>query len=517
MLVEMHAHTAEHSPCSTIPAVELIRQVFAKGLQGIIFTDHHYCWPEEELLKVRREAQVPDHFLILSGQEVRTTEAGDVLVYCADRSLDKGTPLAGIRAEYPAAALVLAHPYRNGRTPEDSLLNNPLLDGIEIFNANHSMRENSRALQDWHRHKFTAIGGTDTHGGGYAGMYPTQFDHPVTGMAELAAELKAGRCRPFLKEIPRSGANTLVTEVVIGTKGEDEVRERIIIRKMTDEHAWRSADRAFRIMTELVNHGFEAGSYRIPRPIDEDAVTMTLIEESLRGKSLYDRLRTDPVTEGREWVFMAARWLAKLHGCRLRLTPVDEFIRKEERRLPRYLERFTSIRHQFSDRVEEIVGLIREEERRLAKEEAGTFVQGHGDYHLKNIFVCSERAGTYLAAIDFEGSCVMPPAFDVGCFLAQFSNQLYAFPEIRAAYPDDLFLDAYREAAGGVPEGFFRQVELFRARINLSIAAYLIKVGLGESENLWRILLETEQTLLRGEQGRRDYANRNVGDAGDTA
>jgi aminoglycoside phosphotransferase (APT) family kinase protein len=500
VLIEMHAHTAEQSPCSVIPAVELIRQVFAKGLQGIIFTDHHHFWSDQELLKVRREAQVPDHFLILSGQEVRTPEVGDVLVYGADRSLDKGTPLAGIRVLFPGAALVWAHPYRDGRLPGESFLHNPLLDGIEVFNSNHTVRENSRGLQDWHRHKFTAIGGTDTHGDGYAGMYPTQFDHPVTGMAELAGELKAGRCRPFLKEIPRSGANTLVTEVVIGTKGEDEVRERIIIRKMTDERAWRSADRAFRIMTELTAHGFDVGRYRIPRPIDEDAGSMTLIEESLRGKSLYDRLRADPVTEGREWLVMAARWLAKLHGCRLRLTPSDEFLKKEERRLPRYLERFTDIRHQFSGRVEEIVAIILKEERQLAKEKAGTFVQGHGDYHLKNIFVCQDRVTAYLAAIDFAGSAVMPPAFDVGCFLAQFSNQLHGFPEIRSAYPDDIFLDAYTEAAGGVTAGFRRQVELFRARINLSIAAYLIKVGLGESENLWRLLLETEQTLLRGEQ-----------------
>ena len=229
---------------------------------------------------------------------------------------------------------------------------------------------------------------------------------------------------------------------------------------------------------------------------------MNLIEESLRGKALYYRLRSDPVPEGREWLVMAARWLAKLHNCRLRITPSDEFITREQRRLPRYLERFTSIRHQFSGRVEEIVTLIQKEEHRLAREESMTFVQGHGDYHLKNIFVCQERATSYLAAIDFAGSSVMPPAFDVGCFLAQFRNQLHAFPEILAAYPDTLFLDAYIDAMGDVPDGFAGQVELFRARINLSIAAYLIKVGLGESENLWRILLETEQTLLCGEQGR---------------
>jgi hypothetical protein len=41
-------------------------------------------------------------------------------------------------------------------------------------------------------------------------------------------------------------------------------------------------------------------------------------------------------------------------------------------------------------------------------------------------------------------------------------------------------------------------VELFFARSNLSIAAYLIKVGMGGSEDLWRVLLEAEQALSAG-------------------
>ena len=37
--MEMHAHTSEHSPCSSVSAVELVRRVFAKGLQGIVLTE----------------------------------------------------------------------------------------------------------------------------------------------------------------------------------------------------------------------------------------------------------------------------------------------------------------------------------------------------------------------------------------------------------------------------------------------------------------------------------------------
>jgi hypothetical protein len=43
----------------------------------------------------------------------------------------------------------------------------------------------------------------------------------------------------------------------------------------------------------------------------------------------------------------------------------------------------------------------------------------------------------------------------------------------------------------------FRQVEVFRARTSLSISFYLIKLKLGDSENLWRVLVEAEHHLAR--------------------
>jgi predicted metal-dependent phosphoesterase TrpH len=226
MLLEMHSHTAEHSPCSHVSAIELIRRVYAKGLQGVVFTDHHFLWSDEELEKVWHEAGVPGHFLVLSGQEVRTSDMGDVLVYGADESIPRDTPLADIRARQAKAALILAHPYRNNSRPERAKLLNPFLDGVEIFSSNQSVSENSRGLRDWHAYRFTAIAGTDTHALSYSGIYPTQFDHPVDNIMALAAELQAGRCRPFFKEIPKAGTQIELTEITIGTKGDNEIRPR---------------------------------------------------------------------------------------------------------------------------------------------------------------------------------------------------------------------------------------------------------------------------------------------------
>ena len=501
MLLEMHCHTAEHSSCSAVPAVELVRQVHAKGLQGIVLTDHHFLWSPAELAVLRREAGVPDHFRILSGQELSSADLGDVLVYGAGESLPKGTSLAEVRTRFPAAALVWAHPYRGNREPDLARLETLGLDGVEIFNSNHTVRGNSRGLRDWHRLRFTATAGTDTHGANYAGLYPTMFDHPVASIDELAAEIRAGRCRPFLKEIPRSGAHALVTEVTIGTKGQDEQRERFIVRELESAPRWQSAERAFHILQALVERGFDTGLFRVPRPIDEDQAGMILIEQGVRGKSLFDKLTTSAPEDWHEYVELAARWLARLHGLRLALTPATEFTLREEQRLARYQKRFSAIDHPHARKATEIGERVLAEERALLAAGPELLVQGHGDYHPKNIFIGQDsqenRSTLFVAAIDFESSLLVPPAFDVGCFLAQFRNQFFSRPRILAAVPEELFLQAYTVEAGGVSADFPRQVELFRARANLSIAAYLIKVGLGESPDLWRVLVEAERALTQ--------------------
>jgi 3',5'-nucleoside bisphosphate phosphatase len=499
MLIEMHSHTSEHSRCSRVPAVELVKQVFAKGLQGIVFTDHHYLWNNRELKEVRHASAVPDHFLIMTGQEVTTSGRGDVLVYGADEAIERGVTIEEIRARFPNAALVWAHPYRNGHLPEDASLLLPLLDGIEIFSTNHTVRENSKGLRDWHRLRFTAVSGTDTHGSGYAGLYPTQFDHPVATVLDIADEIVKGRCRPFLKEIPRSGASSRVTEVTIGAKGMDEIRERLVIRTIPGAYKWKTAERAFHIMEVISNHGFTGGPFRVPLPIDEDPESRTLIEQGMRGKLLYDKLLTASREDGRLYVRMTAQWLARLHSCRLRITPPDEFAKKETKRLDNYLERFTSISHPHTRKADEILSAIREEEAGRFNGTPDALVQGHGDFHPKNVLIGQDsqdnRETLFVAAIDFESSLCLPPAFDVGCFLAQFRNQFFPHKEILRDFPDDIFLDAYREASGRLDEGFSGQVELFRARTNMSIAAYLIKLGMGAGEDLWRVLVEAEHAL----------------------
>ena len=499
MLLEMHCHTAEYSACSSVPAVELLRRVLARGLQGIVLTDHHHLWQEPELKALRRSAGVPDHFLLFSGQEVNTCDRGDVLVYGADAPIPRATPLAVIRADWPRAALVWAHPYRNGRLPDDGHLLCPDLDGVEIFTSNHSVAENSRALFDWHRLRFIAIAGTDTHGSQYAGTYPTIFDHPLDSIHELADEIRCGRCRPFFKEIPHSGANSQVTEVIIGVKGETETRERIIIRTIASPNKWKSAERAAAIMAALSDSSFSDKRFRVPLPIGIDSERMTLIEQGLRGKLLFDKILAASPEDGRAYLELTARWLGRLHAARLAVTPATEFAEREPGRLEHYLSRFVAINHVHTKRATGIRDAILAGEQQLFVS-SSELAQGHGDFHPKNVIIGQDnqenRETLFAAAIDFESSLMLPPAFDVGTFLAQFRNQFFANPEILARLNEEIFLDAYAIEAGPPTGEFLRQVELFRARTNLGIASYLIKVGMGESEDLWRVLVEAERALL---------------------
>jgi hypothetical protein len=502
MILEMHSHTAEHSRCSSADAAGLVQRNFDQGLQGTVLTDHHYLWPAEELRKLRARVKVPPYYLILAGQEVDVRDFGHVLVFGADESISPGASLRDIRSRFPQAALVWAHPYRDEEIPSREKLFHPLIDGVEIFTSNHTVVENNRALRDWHEHKFTALSGTDTHAVSYSGLYPTLFDHPVQNVEELAAEIKAGRCRPFFREVPRSGtSNMRVMEITVGPERRGTGPEKFIIRTLADADTWRSAERTTSITTQLRSHGFETGRFRIPEQLGQDEQHRTIIEQAVQGKTLFDVLAASGREDARRYLHMTAEWLARLHNARLQITPPGEFLPAEEERLGHYLSAFQKLNHRQTRRAQEIMERVIAMENELYRHRPAEMVQGHGDYHPKNIFVGRDiengRSFTFIAAIDFGSSSAMPPAFDVGTFLAQFRNQFYGNKNVLSKVSEQLFLEAYMHQAADLDADFLSQVELFMARTTLSICYYLIKVGLGDSENLWRVLVEAGNILTR--------------------
>jgi hypothetical protein len=482
-----------------VSAVDIVQRNFDIGLQGTVLTDHHYLWLPEEIEQLRRIIKVPDYYLILSGQEVNTPELGDVLIYGADVSIERGTSLKDLRNNFPDAAIIWAHPYRQENSPPREKLFHPLIDGVEIFSSNHTVAESSRALRDWHNFKFAAIAGTDTHALSYAGLYPTIFDHPVRTITELACEIRAGRCRPFFKEIPRSGSSsTRVTEIAVGTGKSGDIRERFIIKKHKDLGAWHSAARMSQVMDEIRRHGFDKGRFRVPKPLSNEQESLTTIEEGIKGKTLFDKLVEAAPRRARNDLEMAAGWLARLHNRGLRITPPEEFFKDERHRLERYVSAFYRTRHPHTRKAQEIMDRVVAFEGSEYGNHPEKLVQGHGDFHPKNIFIgqdSDDPSSRFVAAIDFGSSYAMPRAFDVGTFLAQFRNQFYGRQDVLSKVSESVFLQKYLNEAQQLDDDFLRQVEVFRARTSLSIGYYLIKLDLGESENLWRVLVEAEHHL----------------------
>lgn len=494
MLIDIHLHSSRHSACSAADPGELVRAAAARNLQGVVLTDHHYLWSKEELEALRTETAIGPHFLIFSGQEVET-EIGHVLVFGAAETIPEKLNLAELRLKFPRAALVWAHPFRS-REPDPAVLVNPDLDAVEILNTNHTAKEHYHALAAWHRCRFTAVAGSDAHEVRLAGVFPTVFDHPVKSVRELAAEIRAGRCRPFLKEIPRAGGNIVVTAISLGSKGEDEYRQRLILKRVTDRNKWRQSSAALEVVSSLLERGYGQGVYRIPRIIEVDEKERIIIEEGQRGKLLFELLPAVSPRVGARYFRMAARWLGRLHGEKIRIGDAERTMKKERRRFQSYLNRFQNTGHPGRERVAKLLELAAEREEELFARDADRFVQIHGDYHPKNIIIGQDRmqdiSTLFVSVIDFDNSLLFDPAFDVGGFLAQFAYQFRRFPAVLASCREEDFVAAYLGKRSKPREGFEERVRLFKLRANLSIANYLIKVGQGGSPDLDAILADSE-------------------------
>lgn len=176
---------------------------------------------------------------------------------------------------------------------------------------------------------------------------------------------------------------------------------------------------------------------------------------------------------------------------------MDELYREEPERLQRYVKALRERAHPHAERVAQLRDAIWTAEKALLENEQKNLVQGHGDFHPKNIFIAQDKntGEEYIAAIDFDSSCQLPPAFDVGTFLSQYRSMFFDQFDITDKAPVEIFLEEYeRQSRARQPE-FSSQVNLYQARTNLSILAYLAKVGMGESERFWSTLVEAEHHL----------------------
>lgn len=506
MIVELHCHTSEYSKCSSVKAVDLVRRAFEMDLQAIILTDHQYQWAQDELVTLRKKADVPDEFVILAAQEVSVSSFGHVLIFGAPETIEEpGLTLEEIRKRYPDIAVIWAHPYRDGRRPENAMLLSPEIQAVEIFNSNYTVLDTARAMEVWHQLKFTAVSGTDTHAESYTASYPTIFDHAFTDIPGLMQELRAGRCRPYFQEFfPGGASNVKVTELIMSPQKSDPAGKRKILKSHKNVESFEDGERSFFIMEQILASGFETELFRVPHPLEKDKNSLLTAEEGVEGKTLFSMLEKSDKDSGRHLMALTGQWLARLHNFRLQLTPRGEFIEKEPDRLDRYMHQFQN-GHPHAERIMKIKEKVFQLEKELVQSQPQVLVQGHGDFHMKNVLVGRDNGEFFISAIDFNSSCQLPRAFDVGTFLAQQINMMFGRGEMALKFPAAIFLRAYIEKAQQLEPDFFDQARLFISRTCLSILFYLNKVGLGDTENFWSILVEAEKNLAQYSYSRKSY------------
>jgi len=198
---ETHSHTREHSACSIMAVEALLARAHELGLAGVIVTDHHYQWPPEEL-QIIADRVTGGRLVALSAFEVTTSDphqgghAGDLLIFGMPASATLGiwTPYeeACAKAREYDALIIAAHPFREGMGAGDRIFQMDI-DGIEIYNQNHSRLDVMRAKMAVQRAGFLGLAGSDAHRVSQVGQFLTVLQRPVRTMAEFVAEVRARR------------------------------------------------------------------------------------------------------------------------------------------------------------------------------------------------------------------------------------------------------------------------------------------------------------------------------------
>jgi hypothetical protein len=197
--IDLHVHTRRHSPCSTIEPETLVRQAVKIGLDGVVITEHHYQWREEDLAALADRSDAAS-FLLLAGFEC-STQHGDLLIYGLAPEHVGGfypgiPPERAVRMVRDLGGVcVAAHPTRLGMG-FDERLRTLGLDAIEVRSTNLQDYEQRLAIQLASSIPLPPIAASDAHRIQDVGCYATEFDDPIQSSEHLQEALRRGKFRP---------------------------------------------------------------------------------------------------------------------------------------------------------------------------------------------------------------------------------------------------------------------------------------------------------------------------------
>lgn len=210
MKLEMHAHTAEGSPCAQLSAEEVVRAYRGTDYDGIVITNHF----DNDLLKefgstdrqridryllgydIAYETGIKCGLTVIMGIEIRLEPyAEDFLIYGVDREFLYAHPDLCFLTQQElynlcrqnGALLYQAHPFRPPCRPQ----NPAYLDGVE-FNQRPNGENHNERLETWIRDypNLKQVSGSDFHTMDHLGFGGIILKQCVKDSKELAEYLK---------------------------------------------------------------------------------------------------------------------------------------------------------------------------------------------------------------------------------------------------------------------------------------------------------------------------------------
>lgn len=208
MLIDLHTHSYPHSDDSFMSVDELIEGSKSLGLDAICLTDHDAFWTTEQI----DELSNSHNFLIIPGCEINT-EAGHVLVFGLSKyefGMHKPEFLQAC-VDKAGGAMIAAHPYRRRFIEEpaekpgvrEEMLERAggdeffqMCQGLEALNGRGLSIQNQFSLDLGGMLSVSMTAGSDAHKVEQIGTVATEFERPVSCLADLIKELRAGRFHP---------------------------------------------------------------------------------------------------------------------------------------------------------------------------------------------------------------------------------------------------------------------------------------------------------------------------------
>jgi hypothetical protein len=191
---DLHAHSSDYSRDSGVRVAKLAAQAAARGLDGVVLTEHNATWTVDELGVLSEQHEIR----LLPGMEIGT-DVGHVLVYGLDRFRPELLEIESLRRIVHAegAAMALAHPMRpfHGQHAAHSRYDE-WFDAIETINGDHADSEGGPFEQLAGRLGLSAIGGSDVHSVQAVGRAVTTFETVVENVEDLVDQLRAAVSRP---------------------------------------------------------------------------------------------------------------------------------------------------------------------------------------------------------------------------------------------------------------------------------------------------------------------------------